>query len=155
MRISGNEPTLHREHLLGVLDRIPRDLLFVLETNGILIGDDPSYAADLARFPNMYVRVSLKGTTADEFSRLCGAEPRGFSLQIAALENLQAAGVAVHPAVMASFSTDEDLQALQGLLGTISPRFADFEVEELALYGDVGQRLERAGISYFDAYDPR
>ena len=38
LRISGNEPTLGRDHLLGILQFIPQDLHFILETNGILIG---------------------------------------------------------------------------------------------------------------------
>ncbi|MDP2767466.1 MAG: radical SAM protein, partial [Candidatus Methanoperedens sp.] len=37
LRISGNEPTLCREHLIRVLELIPQDYLFILETNGILI----------------------------------------------------------------------------------------------------------------------
>jgi uncharacterized Fe-S cluster-containing radical SAM superfamily protein len=59
LRLSGNEPTLAREHLLELLRLLPQEeLLFILETNGILIGADPSYAAELARFPNLYVRTS-------------------------------------------------------------------------------------------------
>jgi uncharacterized Fe-S cluster-containing radical SAM superfamily protein len=61
VRISGNEPTLHQSHLLQVLQLIPKEIRFILETNGILIGHDPSYAKALARFPNLYCRVSLKG----------------------------------------------------------------------------------------------
>ena len=30
LRISGNEPTLCRTHLIGVLERIPKDYLFIL-----------------------------------------------------------------------------------------------------------------------------
>jgi uncharacterized Fe-S cluster-containing radical SAM superfamily protein len=42
--ISGNEPTIAREHLLGVLALIPGAIRFILETNGILIGHDNTYA---------------------------------------------------------------------------------------------------------------
>jgi uncharacterized Fe-S cluster-containing radical SAM superfamily protein len=73
LRLSGNEPTLAREHLLSLLRLLPEGLLFILETNGILIGADPSYAAELARTPNLYVRVSLKGATEADFGRLTGA----------------------------------------------------------------------------------
>ena len=34
MRVSGNEPTLHPDHLLGVLSAIPHEFKFILETNG-------------------------------------------------------------------------------------------------------------------------
>jgi uncharacterized Fe-S cluster-containing radical SAM superfamily protein len=88
-RLSGNEPTLGREHLLGVLSYLPRDISFILETNGILLGDDPGYAEKLSTFENLHVRVSLKGCNTEEFSRLTDAEPRGFELQLKALENLR------------------------------------------------------------------
>lgn len=155
VRISGNEPTICRAHLLKVLERIPEDFTFILETNGILIGHDPSYAQELARFPNLSVRVSLKGTTEAEFSRLTGAVPGAYALQFKALAHLDKTGVQVHPAVMVSFSPPEHIGRLRDRLATIHPRFADFEVEELVLYGDVKERLERAGIGYRTAYAPR
>ena len=70
LRISGNEPTIARDHLLEVLNLVPEDLLFILETNGIMIGHDRTYAEDLARHENMYVRVSFKGSNENEFSLL-------------------------------------------------------------------------------------
>ncbi len=88
MRISGNEPTICREHLIKVLENIDENYLFILETNGILIGSDESYARELSRFSNLFVRVSLKGACGEEFSRLTGAVPEGFDLQLKALENL-------------------------------------------------------------------
>jgi len=39
-------------------------------------------------------------------------------------------------------------------LGPISKRFENFETEELALYGDVEDRLRRAKIPYNAAYRP-
>jgi uncharacterized Fe-S cluster-containing radical SAM superfamily protein len=142
IRISGNEPTIARDHLLKVLEQIPGQFLFILETNGILIGHDDTYAKDLARFENLYVRVSLKGTNREEFSALTGAEPTGFELQIKALENLNNAGARVHPAVMTSFSPYDHVMALRKQLAGINPGFADIEVEELAPWGDVEERLK-------------
>ncbi|MHC4859843.1 MAG: radical SAM protein [Planctomycetota bacterium] len=155
LRISGNEPTLGREHLIGVLERIPSGLLFILETNGILLGHDADYARELASFPNLHVRISLKGASEEEFARLTGAGPEGFGLQIEALRNLHEAGARVHAAAMTSFSPPDRLEALRERLGQIDPCLADFEVEELMLYGDVGERLEESGITYRTAHDPR
>ncbi len=152
VRISGNEPTISREHLLKVLELIPGDILFILETNGILIGSDESYAMDLARFKNLYVRVSVKGTTEKEFSALTGAKPEGFSLQVRALENLYRAGVEVRPAVMASFSSMANIRVLTKRLATIAPMFEDVEIEELVFYGDVEKRLKKARLRYSTAY---
>jgi uncharacterized Fe-S cluster-containing radical SAM superfamily protein len=155
VRVSGNEPTLAREHLLKVLELIPGDILFILETNGILIGHDRSYAAALSRFRNLHVRVSFKGASEEEFALLTKVEPVGFELQLAALRNLRAAGVEAHPAVMVSFSTEDHVGNLRKILGEIDPTFSDFEVEELVLYGDVEKRLRQAKIDYSTAWTPR
>lgn len=154
VRISGNEPTIAREHLLRVLRLIPKDLLFILETNGILIGHDRSYAEELARFENIYVRVSLKGASEQEFHTLTGAKPEGFELQIKALENLHRLRVEVQPAVMISFSKPESLSNLRKRLGQISRGFEHFETEELVLYGEVEERLKKANMKYSVAYEP-
>jgi uncharacterized Fe-S cluster-containing radical SAM superfamily protein len=154
MRISGNEPTIGREHLIRVIELIPEDILFILETNGILIGHDKTYAEDLARFRNVYVRVSIKGCTNGQFSMLTGADLEGFDLQIQAVENLYRAGVRVQPAVMVSFSSPEDIYELQSRLGAIDRGLKDVEIEELVLYGDVEKRLQKAKIPYANFYSP-
>jgi uncharacterized Fe-S cluster-containing radical SAM superfamily protein len=146
VRISGNEPTLHRSHLLKILKLIPQELQFILETNGILIGHDPSYAKALSRFPNLYVRVSLKGVTPEDFTRLTQVNPGGFDYQLKALENLVAEGIDCFPAVMANFSSQEELKRLRGRLKEIRPDFEDFEEEELILYPFVEENLKKAGI---------
>lgn len=60
----------------------------------------------------------------------------------------------VHPAVMVSFSTEHGLALLRKRLRIIDIRFADFEVEELELYGKTAQRLQEAGIEYHRSYAP-
>jgi uncharacterized Fe-S cluster-containing radical SAM superfamily protein len=130
-----------------MFDSLPFDILFILETNGILIGHDRTYAQDLSRYPNLHVRVSIKGTHEAEFSRLTGADPEGFGLQLKALENLCRAKVKVHPALMGSFSTFENIQGLRRQLSQIDRAFEDIEIEELVLYGDVEKRLQQAGIA--------
>jgi uncharacterized Fe-S cluster-containing radical SAM superfamily protein len=152
LRISGNEPTLSRDHLMGVLGHIPGEYEFILETNGILLGCDPSYARDLARFKNLCVRVSFKGTTGEEFGRLTGADPRAFLLQIGALRNLLEAGVRAYPAVMVSFSSVENVRSLQARLAAVGSD--EMEVEELVLYGDVENRLRQAGITCVAGHGP-
>ncbi len=152
LRISGNEPTICRNHLISVLELIPKDYVFILETNGILIGNDPTYAEELSRFSNLYVRVSLKGTCDDEFSRLTGAIPEGFLLQLKALENLNNYGVNVHPACMISFSPRKNIISLRERLKKINPAFEDFEVEEVILYPPVEQRLKKLNMDYMKGH---
>jgi uncharacterized Fe-S cluster-containing radical SAM superfamily protein len=148
VRISGNEPTLHRSHLLRVLQLLPKEIHFILETNGILIGHDSSYAKDLSCFSNLYVRVSLKGACPEDFARLTGATPEGFDLQLKALENLVEEGIDCFPAVMVNFSIQKEIQKLRQRLKAIRPDFADFEEEELILYPFVKENLEKTGVSY-------
>jgi len=157
LRVSGNEPTLGREHLLRLLELVEESkrYLFILETNGILIGHDPSYARDLARFSRVHVRVSLKGASPEEFSRLTGAHPEAFNLQLKALENLVDAGVPCHPAVMLSFSSKDSVEKLKARLRSIDPRLEEeFEEEYVFLYPHVAKRLREAGLQPRVAYSP-
>jgi uncharacterized Fe-S cluster-containing radical SAM superfamily protein len=157
LRISGNEPTIGKEHLLKLLELVEekRKYTFILETNGILIGSDASYAKALARFKCLHVRVSLKGTNSEEFAKLTNAVPQGFELQLKALENLLNANVRCHPAVMLSFSTKANLNELLNRLKAIDQRLAE-EVEEeyVFLYPLVVERLNKAGIKPLIAYTP-
>ena len=54
VRISGNEPTLCKSHLLDVIRAVElsdQTLLFVLETNGIKLGEDEKYVDELSIHP--------------------------------------------------------------------------------------------------------
>jgi len=148
LRVSGGEPTIGRRHLLQLLDHLAgQPLVFILETNGILIGNDPQYAKDLSKYRFLHVRVSLKGCNEEEFAMLTGAKPEGFLLHLRALENLVRAGVKCNPAVMVSFSTEESLRDLTRRLRDISPRLArDRESEELLLYPQVQRKIEKYGL---------
>jgi len=63
LRLSGCEPTLGKEHLLAVLEYVNQSEypFFILETNGIILGNDRDYVRKLAEFKEkLYVRVSFK-----------------------------------------------------------------------------------------------
>ncbi len=154
--MSGGEPTIGRRHLLQLLNHLEeRQLLFILETNGILIGSDPEYAEDLSKHRFLHVRVSLKGCSEDDFARLTGAKAEGFTLQLEALKNLLQAGVSCHPAVMLSFSAKESTHQLIERLKSIGSELAkDLEVEELLLYPKVKRKIERQGLKYYTACKP-
>lgn len=156
VRISGNEPTLCRRHLLEVLEHLAgASLAFILETNGILIGYDASYARDLSKYDFVHVRVSLKGTTPAEFHRLTSAMPEAFELQLRALENLLNYGVSAHPAVMLSFSEPRSLEKLKERLAEIDANLvSELEEEYVFLYPHVVKQLKKAGIWPRVAYSP-
>jgi uncharacterized Fe-S cluster-containing radical SAM superfamily protein len=154
LRVSGNEPTIGREHLLKLLELIDQTRYrFILESNGILI--DHGYARQLSKYDCVHVRVSLKGTSREEFSLLTKAKPEGFDLQLDALRNLLDAGVPCHPAVMLSFSPKENLEALKETLRGIDPGLTrELEEEYVFLYPHVVERLKREGIKPRIAYTP-
>jgi len=156
VRISGGEPTIGREHLLRLLNALQnKHIRFILETNGILIGADDTYARELALFPFLHARVSLKGCNEEEFARLTGADPKGFQLQLAALVNLLKAGVSTHPAVMLSFSGREAMDRLYHTIWKIDPRMhSEVEREEVILYSHVLEKLRRAKLEYHSGHFP-
>lgn len=147
LRISGNEPTICKDHLLKVLEKVPKDYIFILETNGILLGADESYVKELSRFENLHVRVSLKSATAEGFSKITGAKSEDFYYQIKALENLSKYNLSFHPALMASFSSYEEIQNLEKTILKI-PKISYVEYESVILYPPVEERLKKAGVKY-------
>jgi uncharacterized Fe-S cluster-containing radical SAM superfamily protein len=156
LRITGNEPTLGWSHLLRVLELVSKTkFLFILETNGILIGNDRRLAKQLSKFKNLHVRVSLKGTNREEFAKLTGAKPEGFDLQMRALENLLDAGISFNPAVMLSFSDPHDYEKLKHELQKIHKSLPKRVEEEYAiLYPPVITRLKEARIIPRRAFPP-
>ena len=157
VRISGGEPTIGRKHLFKLLNALQnKRVRFILETNGILIGEDETYAQELALYPFLHARVSLKGCTGEEFSRLTGADPRGFQLQLTALANLVKTGVSTHAAVMVSFSGREAIDGLYHTIWKIDPRMhSEIEREEVILYPRVLEKLRRSNLEYYSAHLPQ
>ena len=148
LRVSGNEPTVGRQHLLRLLGLVEQtSYSFILETNGVLLGADASYARALAKFENLHVRVSLKGCDSQQFSQLTGAEPGAFELQLAALRNLLEAGASCHAAVMREFAPGEKLGELKQRLAAIDRSLVqELEFEHLIPFSHVVRGLAKLGI---------
>lgn len=148
LRISGNEPTIGKRHLLHLLKLIQQtDYRFILETNGILLGHDESYAREVANLKQVHVRVSLKGCTPGQFFKLTGAKPEAFELQLKALENLLDAGGSCHAAVMGEFASERDLITLEERLAAIDPSLKrELEFGRLMLFPHVRRELAKHGI---------
>ncbi len=151
LRISGNEPTLGWTHLMGVLRELKhsrRGRIFILETNGIVLGSSRAYAEELASEARdfTHVRVSLKGATPEDFEALTGAGREAFSLQLRALENLVREGMSCNAAVMLEFIDERKLASLIRKLSEISSKLAEVEFETLVLYPHVQESLKRAGV---------
>lgn len=146
VRVSGGEPTIGKEHLIKLLSKISDDFIFILETNGILLGYDEKYVDQLSRFKNLHVRVCFKGCNAEEFTWLTGAS-RGFEYQLKALEYLRDKGLNFNIAVVSVRGNKLDFyKKLKEMdLGKLM-----VEEEKIKLYPRVEERLKREGIiDYF------
>ena len=152
LRISGAEPTLGKSHLLGLLERVENSpfSLFILETNGILLGVDADYARQIARFKKVHTRVSLKAGTPEAFTRKTGAVPESFELPFKGIVNLMEAEAGFHVAAMSADSRIVDRLERQSLfdrLTSIDPSLVDsLEEEVVSPYHNALERLRHAGV---------
>ena len=152
LRISGAEPTLSTSHLLALLEKVENSpfRLFILETNGILLGANSDYAQQIARFKKVHTRVSLKAGTPEAFTRKTGARPESFELPFQGIVNLLEAGASFHVAAMSADSRVIDKHEHQSLLdklASIDPTLEDsLEEEVVSPYHNTLERLKYAGM---------
>ncbi|MFX0042983.1 MAG: radical SAM protein [Candidatus Hodarchaeota archaeon] len=135
IRISGGEPTICKNHLFEVISLIPKNTLYILETNGILL--DENYIKDLSKFKNIYVRVSLKGIDGKTFENITGAEGKFFKNQLNSLDLLKKYGIKHRAAILIDLFTDGQIQNLG---------IPDLEYETLIRYPFVIKHLKKKGI---------
>jgi uncharacterized Fe-S cluster-containing radical SAM superfamily protein len=135
VRVSGGEPTIGKEHLLRVIELIPEDITFILETNGLLL--DVDYVKELSKFKNLYVRVSLKGVDEESFRQITGAEGKYFTHQLEVLKLLSKYNIPYRPALLYELFNKEQINNL-GL--------PDIEFETLMRYPFVMSNLRKEGI---------
>lgn len=142
---SASEGTLGKTHLFKLLELVDKsDLIFVLETNGITLGHDESFAKELSRFKNLHVRLSIKGANKEEYSMLTGANSDSYELQYKGIENLVRAKVSVNVCLMASFSDKKGIEKVKDRLQSIHPGLLKaLEIEYITLFPKVAQRLAK------------
>ncbi|MEM2481058.1 MAG: radical SAM protein [Candidatus Hadarchaeales archaeon] len=142
LRLSGCEPTLGKEHLLEVLRLVHRSkYLFILETNGMLLGTDRAYVRRLAEFKDkLYVRVSFKAATPEGFTFRTGAVGSFWELPFKALRFLLDEGVYARAAAM----TDPAVMPAQEREVLIS------RLEEIDPAGDYRRTLEEERVDPYD-----
>ena len=147
LRVSGGEPTIGKKHLIDLLKNIKNKYLFILETNGLLLGYDKKYIEDLSVFENLHVRVCLKGADSEEFSLFTGAE-KGFEYQIKALQYLRDKQMSFNIAIVSKNKMKKQhffQRVLEMDLGKIM-----IEDEEIKLYPLVRKRLQNEKLlNYF------
>jgi len=147
LRISGGEPTIGKQHLIDLLENIKTKYLFILETNGILLGYDKKYIEDLSVFENLHVRVCMKGADSEESSLFTGAE-KGFEYQIKALQYLRDRQMNFNIALVSTHK--EKKQHFFQRLVEMDLDKVMMEEEEIKLYPMVRKRLQKEKLlNYF------
>ena len=155
LRLSGCEPTIGKEHLLSVLEYAENSKypLFILETNGILLGADRDYVKDLAKFKKLYVRVSFKAATVEGFIQRTGAKGDYYELPFKALKYLLDEGINGRAAAMTDTRVMPEVERriLIEKLSKIDPRVLDegLEEEEVNSYNTTVQRLKASSDPEF------
>lgn len=127
LRLSGCEPTIGKEHLLAVLNFVKESKypLFILETNGIILGSDKDYVKKLAEFKDkLYVRVSFKAATPEGFTMRTGAIGKYYELPFKALKYLLDEGINARAAAMTDprVMPKEERKLLIQMLNEIDPK---------------------------------
>lgn len=155
VRISGAEPIIGLEsfkHLLNILEVISKKapwVKFILETNGLFLGYDQTFAKELAAFRRLAVRVSLKAGNKEKFEKVTGARADFFSYPWQALINLNEAGARFWPAVVVEFFTRQEISDLKNFLNRNHITVA-IEEEELLYYPFVEKNLRERGCFLFE-----
>lgn len=153
IRISGAEPILgeksfaHLLEVLGLLSRLAPEYIFILETNGLMLGERRDFARELGGFKRLQVRVSLKATDRDKFQLITGALRDYFLKPIAALKHLKEYRVRCWPALAANLFRPEEIRSLKSVLATgyLSDQL---ELEDLTLYPFVEKNMKERGLSF-------
>jgi uncharacterized Fe-S cluster-containing radical SAM superfamily protein len=152
LRISGAEPTLGKTHLLTLLELVEQSDfdLFILETNGILLGQDKDYVEKISQFRKVHVRVSIKAGNPQSFTKKTGSQASGFDLPFRAIQNLKEFGASFHVAAMSAdprIVSVEERKSLIERLKSIDPQLLlSLEEEVVDPYDTTLKRLEASGF---------
>jgi uncharacterized Fe-S cluster-containing radical SAM superfamily protein len=122
--------------------------LFILETNGILLGADRDYVTQLAEFKQrLYVRVSFKAATPEGFTQRTGALGEYYELPFKALKYLLDERIDARAAAMTDSKVmpEEEREILIKRLSDIDPSAnysATLEEEQIDAYDTTIKRLK-------------
>ena len=145
---SASEGTLGRQHLFELLDLVEKSkYVYILETNGMTLGNDKAFAEQLTSYKNLHVRVSIKGTSQEEYHKLTDAIPESYEYPFKALKHLIDAGVSCNACVMVSFSNNEGIQNVERKLFELHPGLLkSLEKERITPFPKVAERLAKNGL---------
>jgi len=145
---SASEGTIGKAHLLELLELVDRsDYTYVLETNGMILGDSPDYVEALQRFKNLHVRISIKGCDEEEFHTITGARRSAYALPYSGLKSLIDAGISCNACLSVSFSDEASIESAKTRLYELWPGLLkSLEIERIKLFPKVRERLTSHGL---------
>ncbi|MCJ7682411.1 MAG: radical SAM protein [Candidatus Aminicenantes bacterium] len=149
-RISGAEPILgpgSLDHLVEVLQIVFREMpnaVFIVETNGFLLGWKPELISKL-RIRNIQVRVSVKGVNEKSFEILSGVDRKYFYYPLIALREMRKESIEAWPALMNLYFTEDIIKKFEGFLEGYGIH-AHLERESLEAYGFVLRNMKNRGL---------
>jgi uncharacterized Fe-S cluster-containing radical SAM superfamily protein len=145
---SASEGTIGRQHLFELLDLVEQsEFVYILETNGMTLGQDPELVQQLTKYKRLHVRVSIKGCNEDEFHRLTGASREAYGLPYEALRMLIQAGVSCNACLMVSFSDEVSVAIAKDRLYQLHPGILkSLELEKIKLFPKVLMRVSEHGL---------
>lgn len=138
-RISGCEPFLGEastQHLTDIIKSIPSGN-FIIETNALMLGYDPSLIGHLVGLDNIQIRIAVKGDNPSTWEKVTGAKGVYQPCQIKAVQELRANHVETTVAYMPKFVNPN-------LLGLGYDE--DFDSESLRYYKSTKVRLIKRGL---------
>jgi uncharacterized Fe-S cluster-containing radical SAM superfamily protein len=151
LRISGAEPTLGKLHLLELLSLVEASKfrLFILETNGMIFGQDEDYVKEVARFSKVHIRVSLKAGLPEGLRERTGASGESLNLPYQAIEYLLKHRASFHVAAMTDYrimSSSERELLVQRLVDIHPQLVKNLEEEMIDPYETTEARLRYAKV---------
>jgi uncharacterized Fe-S cluster-containing radical SAM superfamily protein len=135
-RISGAEPILGKasaQHLAEVINHV--DGSFIIETNGVMLGYDPTLIEILKPLSRIHVRLCIKAHHGLDFEKITGAKAEGFAYQLMAAEAIRKARISHAIAVMHPFVDPNRLPCQV------------HEVEDLISYKSTEKNLRQRGFT--------
>lgn len=150
-RISGAEPILGEKtftHLIEVLRFISQrkpDSMFILETNGFFLGYRTALLEKFKEFPNLCVRICLKGVDEESFEQTTGAKKDFYRFPLIALRELERLGIRAWPALMGDLFSREEIRKFACFLRENGIQ-SELELEFLETYPFVLKNMKKRKI---------
>jgi len=150
VRVTGGEPILGErslEHLVRVIYKTlegNKDLTFILETNGLLLGYYSDFVERL-KSSQLSIRVALKGWERLSFQHITGADKEYFEYPLIGLKRMLEEGLDAWPAVMLDVFGKEGLDKIKAELKSMGID-CSVETEELEKYPYVMDNIDKRGV---------